>query len=214
MNKAWTFSRLESFETCPKKFYHINVIRDVADPPTAATMWGTEVHTAFENFIKDGTPLPESMAHWQTFAEKVQRLKGEKLTEFKLALDNNFQPAEWDCSWTRGIADLICVDGDTATVIDYKTGKRKPTEQLALYAAYVFAHYPQVQVVKAAFVWLKERKLDKETHKREALAEIWQSFLPRVKRLERAYKEDRWDAKPSGLCRGWCPVKQCEYNRG
>lgn len=211
---AWTFSRLESYESCPKKFYHLNVVKDVVEPPSSAIQWGHEVHTAFENFVRHGTPLPPAMAHWRSFAEKVGKLAGEKLPEFRLALDENFQPAQWDCAWSRGIADLLAVDGSVATVIDYKTGKRKPTDQLALYAAYVFAHYPQVQTVKTAFVWLKDRILDKETYQREDVPAIWQSFLPRVRRLERAYETEKWEPKPSGLCRGWCAVKQCEHNRG
>ena len=53
-------------------------------------------------------------------------------------------------------------EAKNAIVMDYKTGKRKPTEQLDLYAAYVFHHYPDVQEVTTVFVWLKEKKLDKK----------------------------------------------------
>jgi hypothetical protein len=214
MDTAWTFSRLESFESCPKKFYHLTVVKDVVEPPSDAIKWGHLVHTAFENLIKDGTPLPDTMQHWSGIAAKLLQLKGEKLTEQPMALTKAFQPAEWGNAWTRGIADLLVIDGDTATVIDYKTGKRKPTEQLALYAAYVFAAYSGIKTVKTAFIWLKEKKIDKEVFSREQLPEIWQSFLPRVRRLEIAYEKGAWAPKPSGLCRGWCAVKQCEHNKG
>ena len=38
-----------------------------------------------------------------------------------------------------------------------------------------------------------------------------QGFIPRIRRMERAYEQDTWPAKPSGLCAGWCPVKTCPH---
>ena len=96
-------------------------------------------------------------------------------------------------------------------VLDYKTGKRKPSEQLDLYAAYIFAHYPEVEDVKTIFVWLKEQKTDKKRFNRDELPIIWREFIPKVARLESAYNRDSWPAKPSGLCNGWCPVKTCQH---
>lgn len=214
-NPAWTYSHLDSFETCPRKFYHTKVKKDIVEPPTVHTEWGTRVHTAFENAVKDGTPLPEGMTQWQGIADKVTALPGEKLCEQKYALDKNFQPTEWKGSWTRGIGDLVVLHKKTgrAIVADYKTGKRKPTEQLDLYALYVFAHEPAIQTVTTNFVWLKDKRVDRCTRQREEVPIIWQSFLPRVAKLESSYERDRWPAKSSGLCNGWCPVTSCEFNR-
>ncbi len=209
--KAWTYSHLEKFATCPKQFYHSNVAKDFVSPPTEATIWGERVHTAFENRVKEGTPLPEGMQQWEPIAKKLESIEGNKLPEVKLAVSRAFQPADWNNAWSRGIADLVINKGDKALVFDYKTGKRKPSEQLHLYAAYVFAHYPEVKQVKTNFIWLKEKKTDaKEFHKDEAPA-IWREFLPKVHKLESAYERDSWPAKPSGLCRGWCPVKTCQF---
>lgn len=218
-NPAWTYSQLDSFESCPRKFYHLKVAKDVKEPPTVHTEWGTTVHTAFENYMLHGTPLPEGMTQWQPIATKISQLPGQKLTEYKYALDRSFQPTDWKNAWTRGIADLVVIHKDRAAVMDYKTGKRKPTEQLDLYAAYVFHYYPQVEAVNTGFVWLKERKIDWNVSKpdrkaftRAELPIIWQALLPRVHKLESAYERDRWPAKTSGLCKAWCPVTSCEFN--
>jgi PD-(D/E)XK nuclease superfamily len=210
---AWTYSQLDSFESCPKKFYHLKVVRDVVEPPSVHTEWGTKVHTAFEDFINKGDPLPEGMTQWQSLANKLAKLPGQKLTEVKFAIDANFQPAQWKTSWSRGIADLLVIHGEKAAVMDYKTGKRKPTEQLDLYANYVFHHYPQVNKVTTGFVWLKERRIDWKPLDRTSLPVTWQSLLPRVRKLESAYERDSWPARPSGLCNGWCPVTSCSFNR-
>jgi hypothetical protein len=218
-NPPWTYSQLDSFENCPKKFYHLKVARDVVEPPTVHTEWGTRVHTALEDYVKDGTPLPEGMTQWDGIAAKLKALPGEKHTEIQFAIDANFQPCAWKGSWSRGIADLLVIYKDKALVADYKTGKRKPTEQLDLYANYVFHHYPEVNTVTTGFIWLKEKKVDwnsgrpgKQPITRGEVPFVWAEFLPRVRKLESAYERDKWPAKTSGLCKAWCPVLSCEFN--
>jgi hypothetical protein len=208
---AWTYSSLEKFETCPRQYYHVRVKRDVKEPPTDATKWGEEVHTAMEHRVLNGTPLPEGMTQWEPLANKIEKLPGVKLCEQQMALDINFQPTDWKNSWTRGIADVLVVHGNNAVVLDHKTGKRKLTDQLALYAGYTFAYYPEVSTVTTGFIWLKDKKVDKEQFKREDVPAIWAKFLPKVRKLESAYDRDAWPCRPSGLCKGWCPVKQCEF---
>lgn len=209
--KSWTFSSLEKFETCPRQYYHVRVKRDVVEPPTDATRWGEKVHEAFEHRIANQTPLPEGMTQWEGLAKKIEGMPGEKMCEQQMALDRNFQPVEWSQAWTRGIADVLVLSGDSAVCLDYKTGKRKLTDQLALYAGYTFASYPNVTTVTTGFVWLRDKKIDKEKFTRDEVPVIWGKFLPKVRKLESAYERDSWPCRPSGLCRGWCPVKSCEF---
>jgi hypothetical protein len=75
-----------------------------------------------------------------------------------MALDASRQPCKFDGEdyWVRGIADLLIVDGDTAYIVDYKTGK--PTyadpNQLKLMALMVFANFPAVQKIKSGLMFL------------------------------------------------------------
>ncbi len=216
---AWTYSQLDTFESCPRKFYRTKVVRDIIEPPTIHTEWGTRVHTAMEHAVQDGTPLPEGMTQWQGIADKLAALPGTKMCEQRFAIGRDFQPADWKQAWSRGIGDLVVINGKYAIAADYKTGKRKPTEQLDLYAAYTFHHYPEVEYVHTAFVWLKEKRIDwnvskagKKPFSRDEVPVIWQNLLPRAARLESAYERDKWPAKTSGLCKAWCPVTDCEFN--
>lgn len=209
----WTYSQLDSFESCPKKFYHLKVARDTIEPPSEHAEWGKRVHTAFEDFINKGELLPDGMTQWQGLATKIAKLPGTKLTEIKFSIDCSFQPTDWKSAWSRGIADLLVVHNDKAAVLDYKTGKRKPSEQLDLYANYVFHTYPKVDTVTTGYVWLQSRRIDRKTVKRSSLHETWQSLLPRVRRLESAFERESWPARPSGLCNGWCPVTSCSFNK-
>lgn len=208
---SWTYSQLEKFETCPRQYYHVRVKRDVVEPPTEHTIWGERVHTALEHRVLHGTPLPDGMQQWEGIAKSLVKLPGEKLCEQKMALNRDFQPTDWKDSWTRGIADVVVVHKDKAAVFDHKTGKRKLTHQLMLYAGYTFAYYPHVNQVTTGFIWLKDRKIDKEVFTREDVPRIWQAFLPRVQKLESAFERDSWPCRPSGLCTGWCPVKSCTF---
>ena len=61
LKKAWSYSALTAFETCPRRFELTRVTRQVKEPQTEATIWGNEVHKALELFAKDGKPLPKNL---------------------------------------------------------------------------------------------------------------------------------------------------------
>lgn len=211
--RPWTYSHLDQFEQCPRRFAEVKVHKKYTEPPSEHIKWGNEVHGAFEKRVVESVPLPDGMKQWEGIAVQLAALPGEKFTEMRMAIDKAFKPCDYWHSWSRGQPDLLVVNDTKAAVVDYKTGKRKPTEQLELYALYVFAYYPSVEQVDTAFVWLKDRKIDRKKLTRAEVAVTWQSFLPRVAKLESAYERDSWPARPSGLCKGWCPVSGCEHHR-
>ena len=40
---------------------------------------------------------------------------------------------------------------------------------------------------------------------------IWKKFIPDLRQYAEAFKTDTWQPRQSGLCNGWCPVKECEF---
>ncbi len=209
----WSHSTLTSFETCARRHYLTKVAREIKEPQTEATIWGNFVHKSLEERVRDDKPLPESIKGYEPIVFKVSNTNGEKLVEHKLALDANFQPTAWQGSWGRGIVDLGILRESSAVMLDWKTGKRKTdSDQLKLMALLAMHTYPQVDKVMTGFVWLKDNKVDKQVFTRQQIGELWQDFLPRVRRLEAAYKQNKWPPKPSGLCKSWCPCTGCEFN--
>jgi hypothetical protein len=206
---AWSYSSLTAFETCPKRYYLTRVSKEVTEPPTEATTHGNNVHKALEDRLKSKKPLSKSMDHYEKYCAKIESVPGTVYAEQKIALNNKFEQTGWvsgDC-WVRMILDVTIDSGDKAVTLDWKTGKAKPeSKQLALCAAGVMHTRPKVNEVRTGFIWLKDDKMTTETYTRDQLPEIWQEFVPRVKRLGYAYEENKWEAKPSGLCRAWCPV--------
>lgn len=211
---AWTVSSIGSFMSCPHKYYRLRVLRDVKDfPPTEQITWGNRLHKAFEDAVKYDEPLAKEYEQYSTFLDKIRAIKGEKFTEYSFSLDENFQPCAWGEAWVRGKADLVIKLGKEVLIFDYKTGKRKTSDpdQLSLYAAFAFAYWSEVETVHTCYVWLKDKKLDKHTYKRDDNAGIWQDWLPLVRRMTRAYESDKWDKNNTGLCRNYCPVKDCQF---
>lgn len=208
----WTYSHLDKFETCPRQFYEVKVAKNFDDARGEQALWGDVVHAEFKAAVDNNAPLPAGMTHWQPLIDKICAMPGEKLTEYRMALDSNFNPTSWDDSWTRGIADVVILGTRTAAVLDYKTGRRKPSEQLRLYSGYVFQHHSHVQRIETGFVWLKEKQVVKEVIQRSDMPPVWQAMVQRYAKLRSAYERNVWPARPSGLCRGWCPVTSCKFN--
>lgn len=215
----WSHSSLENFKNCPKQYYHLKVLKDVQDSPGEAAMWGDMFHKAAEVYLKGGE-LPEVLGNYTDYLDNIKGLPGELYVEQKLSLNVDMQPCGWMDTkvWCRGIVDVLTIDGERAVVLDHKTGKnRKPSSrQLMLFALLVFAHYPQVNVCKTSFAWLKFKDdpkgyVDTEIFRREEIPEMWQRFLPDLKAFVTAFKTETFNPKSSGLCRGWCQVTSCQH---
>lgn len=213
---AWSFSSLNAFENCAFRYYLTRVAKKVVEPENDAAKWGNLVHEAFEYHIKEGRPLPESMRAYQKLMDKLSAAKGTVFAEMQICLDENFQPVEWFSkkAWVRGIIDYGVQNEEHMVALDYKTGKRKvDSDQLALFSALLFHYKPELERTTTGFLWLQENKVDRGHYVRSDLPKIWNSFLPRVERLDYAFEKDKWPKRPSGLCKKHCPVGRslCEF---
>ena len=214
---SWSISKLETFETCPKRLYHLQIAKDVKDPKNDVALWGDWLHRMFAKRLKLGTPLPETIRGHESKLAAIASAPGEKLVETKLAMDRNLRPTEYFSKtvWVRSIMDVGIIGARKAWVFDWKTGNPKEDNgQLALSAATVMAHRPEIEEVTTAYVWLKTDSSEQETYTRADLSAIWQAFMPRLTRMERAYQKAEFPAKPSGLCRKHCPIPNhvCEFS--
>ena len=214
----WSYSALNAFETCPRRYFLTKVSKQVVEPQTEATLWGNRVHKALEHRVGKGTPLPETLQLYEPMAANIasSRDRGVKITcEQRLALTQSFQPTNWTApnAWVRAVVDVTLEKNNKAAVLDYKTGKPTPeSAQLKLSAAFVFAQRHNIQKVTCSFLWLKNNSSTTETFERADAPGIWQEFLPRVQRMEIALRDNKFPANPSGLCRNYCPCTKCEHN--
>lgn len=225
-----SYSRLSTFESCPSKFEHLYVNKTVKDVGSVHTEHGNRVHEALEAYGKakdQGVEVAKDMlsdgtafAEIKTFLPLVDLLlgfPGTKYFEHQMAITAAKQPCDWFAPdvWLRGIADILIVNDDKAFIGDWKTGKVKENlMQLKLFACLVFALFPEVNVVKTAFVWLAYNEVTDARFTRDQLADLWATLDPRFAAVQAAVDLGVFKSKPSGLC-NWCPAKGiCPDRRG
>ncbi len=211
---AWSYSSIKTFDQCPKKYFHLKVAKDIKDEPGEAADYGTAVHLAAEEYIRDGKPIPDKFAYIRPVVERLEALPGEKHAELKLGLTRDFEPCGFFDKdvWWRGIADLLVIDGHRAWCVDYKTGKSAryaDTKQLDLLAGAVFSHFPQVMTIKSSLIFVVSGELVAKKHIITERSEYLSVFNDELARLDAAMENGVWNAKSSGLC-PWCPVTSCE----
>ncbi len=219
MSIAWSYSSIKTFEQCPKKYYHLKVLKDVKDSGNTATIYGQQVHQAAEDYVKDGTPIPEKFAYIRGVVERIAKQDGKKYTEHKMGLkktEDGYETCEFlgKDVWWRGIADVVIINGSTAYSIDYKTSKNAryaDTKQLDLVAGGLFVEFPQLDTIRSALVFVVSGDVVKKDHYREHMDKYLNTFESALDRLDNAEQSAVWNAVTGPLCR-FCPVVSCEHN--
>jgi hypothetical protein len=219
---SWSYSGITLFDQCPKKYYHMRVVKDISEPASTAMMYGTDVHAAAEHYIRDGTPLPEKYSYLNPLLEKLNTYPGQKYCELEMGLqrvDGRLLPCAFNDPnvWYRGIADLVIIspDGKMARIIDYKTGKSSryaDTKQLALMAACVFLHFPTVVHIKAALLFVVAEDLVKAEYDAPTGMHIFTELDKILVQRDAAYESKVFNPKKNFTCRAYCPVLICPHN--
>lgn len=219
MSIVWSFSSLKTFQQCPKKYYHTKIAKDVVEKDTTATIYGKEFHTAAEEYIRDGKPLPAKFDYAKASLDHLNEIPGTKYCEVKLGLTNGLEPCEFDAEnvWWHGIADLVVINEEKgiAHSVDYKTSKSAryaDIKQLDLVAAGLFAKFPAVKKVKSALMFVVSKEFVHAEHHAEKLKDYVAKPAQDVARIEAALENGVWNPVEGPLCR-FCAVRQCEYNR-
>ena len=217
MKLTWSYSSLGLFQQCPRKYYHLRVLKDIKEPETTAILYGKEVHLALEEYIRDGKPVPVQFKEFTEIADMLKAMPGDKLCEYKMGLTKDIQACGFfdENVWFRGVADLLIINGDTARVIDYKTGKSSEfadKKQLELMALAVFKHFPKVRTVKAGLIFLVANDFVKADFEKKDAPITWLKWIQETDRLEEAHEVNVWNPKPNFTCRKYCLVKDCEHN--
>ena len=216
MALSHSYSAIKDFQGCARRYQQVRILKKFRSQQTEATLYGTVVHKAFEDYVAHGTPLPENFAHYQRFVEPLTKVAGDIHCELKLGIRKDFTPCEFfaDDVWMRGIPDYLAVNTGkgVARVGDYKTGKSSrfaDTSQLELMAAMVMAHFPEVNRVKGALLFVVANSIIKADYTRDQLPDILSKWAGYAADIEEATV---WNARPSALC-NFCPVTNevCEH---
>ena len=218
MNITHSFSALKMYENCPRRYMHQRINKEVQDEGSDASKYGERIHEALELRLRDQSPLTDETKKYESLCTAIEQESedGELFVEQKMTLNKNLTPTEWFApdAWFRSVLDVLMIHENQKKVfvLDWKTGKRRPDfTQMEIFALQVFKHYPKVDSVTSALVWLGDYKMDTQVYKREQSNEMWAKIMARINRIYESLEHDTWPPKPSGLC-PWCPAKHiCDY---
>lgn len=200
-----SFSSLKQYESCPLYYYRTRILKDVKDMGGEASAHGERVHKELEEYVTTGAELSPELAKMTRVLDAIKRRSNSAkvMAEQALTVNAQFTPVGWfdKDAWLRTKIDVLLVSGNTAIILDWKTGKRRPDfDQLALYALQVMWHYPEVSKMYGCFVWLQDSKIDDATYTRDQYAILLNQLMTKVGHIEAALRTDTWPARPSGLC--------------
>lgn len=214
----WSYSSLKQYETCPRQYHAVRILRSVPREETEQTLYGTALHEAAEEYVKNQTPLPPQFAFMQPIIDALLGKTGQKLAEHEMALTVHLEPCGWKdpAVWVRGIADLLIVEEERgkAWIVDYKTGSAKypDKDQLDLLSLLVFAHFPKIVQVNSALAFVVKGAFVKHRRYITERDELWNQYRERVAKILNSQTVDAWPPRQSGLCRKYCAVTSCEHN--
>jgi len=223
---SWSFSRLGDYENCPLKYACASFYCTSPYTQSKEAKWGDGVHKAGEMFLKAKGPINlEHLKPVEPYVTAMLRSGHRVEAEMPITLTSEFKPTTWfaDDAWLRIKIDVTITkskkvtDGKSVAVLyDFKTGKRisDSEEQLRLGAAVLSTIRPWYEYFEGKYIWTAHKKVTGiKPITKEEIPGIWEDFLPRVAKMQRAWDTDTFPATPSGLC-PWCPVANCPKRRG
>jgi hypothetical protein len=225
--RHWSYSALNNFTNCPRKFHAYDIAKVVKEPENEAMKEGYRIHKILADYFSDRALLPpELIHHHKLLRTMTSGLPREKvLTEHRMACTFKLEPCEYFDKtkrvWLRAVADLLVLNGgDRALSVDWKTGK-EPDEryellpknfQLRLTAVCIFLHFPQIRHITSRYVYLNAGTQPGFEMVRDELREFLPQMYEYAGVYQRAIRHEHFPPRPSGLCKRHCAVATCEFH--
>jgi len=226
MLKAWSFSRMSLYESCPKraKLQYIDKIeelpRELQPGQTEfANDRGSRIHEAAELYVKGEIDefIPE-LTYYKEELEFLRLLKSQEpdrvVPEEMWCFDDTWGEVatdDFDNIWLRVISDLfVWLDDKTVCIVDLKTGKRygnelKHGQQLTLYALATAMKFPQVETIYTELWYLDLNEINQRKFTAQQARQFLRNWNDRALTLT---SDDEFLAKPSRSSCMFCPYKQ------
>lgn len=230
---ATSYSGMKDFLNCPAKWAASKYFKTLPYIEGPEAKWGNRAHLAFENFLK-GIDTPEDRGIvTEVGGEKylgaillAQKNGAQLFVERELCFTKDLKQCgwkDWDTVWFRFKGDVILLQGNKATYVDWKTGKRfskRGDDQADLFQvevawAVISLYHPEIEEFNGRLIYLQEQEPAKAVVgaalKREDLQRIWKKIFDITGRMEQAWETENFRMQTSGLCRAHCGHKGCPH---
>lgn len=238
----YSFSKINSFMSCPKKFELSYIEKIRVFVPNIASERGSYIHTLLENKTKNkqtqftfnvmtekDLEICDKIYYDYTHSDNGKKYfdpKNETYAEVEFGVKKTKEDFEV-CSYYsksalfRGKIDHQIIHDDWIEALDWKTGKvtNFPAPlQLVIYAVYLFMEYPHVNKVRTAFVYVEHGNEEKEyIFFREHFNALLKKVVEKIINVETAKKFPKNETKLCEYCdyrkKGYCdPETVDEFN--
>jgi len=210
---VWSYSLLNCFRNiCPHQGEARYLTRTIKFVETPEIKFGNQVHTAFEHRIGGGKPLPLEMHQWEKYAAPFDGRRAS--VEQWFHIDTAGRACERNSSdkFGHGKLDLVCIDGATAYIGDWKTGNSKYEDpfELEVGAVLLKAKHPHLTKIVGNYIWLKDDRVSKP-YDLSNTAQTWAEICSIMQTIYNYRKIGEFPKRQSPLC-GWCQRFDCENN--
>jgi CRISPR/Cas system-associated exonuclease Cas4 (RecB family) len=231
---TFSFSRLNLYQTCPRRFYYKYVL-ELDDPPGEAAILGKTVHKAIELVLNgrsfDDAVLTACMEEAELMLDKqeIERMVQTAMNTLPMfpgkptGIEQYFietltERAEIPTGMVmpetrvQGYMDLVYKNTASPIIVDWKTNRRpypvNQTWQIPLYAS-IIMEQEKTDTVEGVLVFLRTGQVFRQTITRDIadLAKNWAANLAWEINLKLHHKTNpliAFDSSPSAAC-GHCP---------
>jgi hypothetical protein len=218
---AWSYSRLNSYETCPFKF-KLTVIDGLKEPGSLAMDRGSAIHAEGEAYLKN--QVQELPASYKLLAEEMETArKNGVMSELEITFTKEWTPTGWfdadawlrikiDMYYPRGTGDVVRID-------DIKTGKNRGgyEDQLELYCLAALIMDPEAKHAEANLLFVDSGEVIGTSHGAYTQKDVPALKTKWEKRVKPMFIDDLWAPSPNQYCR-YCYFRnggpggsQCTY---
>jgi RecB family exonuclease len=234
---AWSYSRLQTFKTCPLKL-KLGAIDRIREPEGPALVKGKAVETEALDYIFGKGRLPESCARFPEEMAQLRKIHSRVRAKLKVAFDSKWRVlcifegregaeiprAYFDAGvWLRMEFDLVWEEklkpghGYRLRIVDLKTGKiyEDKLDQLMLYLVTAFL-LPEDVITHAPLHGLGEMYYLDQGETREKSLVLTDMAAEKARWEEdagRLLRETAWEPTPSGACR-FCYYRKANKKNG
>ena len=227
--KAGSFSRLSVHQECPRRA-QLAYIDKIKEPdrgvgpltdPDGNKEWhndrGSRIHDLGENYVKGAGPVqvPHELRKFEKELQELRKLykTGRVITEEMWCFDKDWEVCaadDWNDIYFRMITDVTVFHTKrSATVIDYKTGRRfgnevKHGQQAQLYQLGGFLRYPDLQEITTEIWYLDQDELASMEFTRSQGMRFFKHWDNRMKAM---FNDQTFTPTPNGNSCRWCPYK-------
>lgn len=206
----YSFSKIDSYSSCPRKFKHSYIDKIKIDKEQVHLLKGKFIHNLLELYRNPNKASikqkklninPEDQkAYKELTAAFIASKTGQKYLkgncigrEVEIAFDYKLDMCGyWDqeCLFRGSIDRLNKINDDTIMVIDWKTGKFDPKRatkrQLKYYALWCFMEYPEIKNVECHYVYIETSDVKEYIYTKDSMKKTMKELLLRIKTIEKA----------------------------